>query len=154
MNNTATALTYQRGLSLLWVGIGSALLALAAMAALFSMRHERNLFAEGVGLLSSQANAGPVAKAKEAVKAAKGDAKAEAPSGGELRRCVIDGVTTISNVDCSDKNPTTRKIVIRDNRSSDIPKKPAAPVPASAAAPASAPTSTPAVDKIIEKQLQ
>lgn len=151
MNMTSSCLTHQRGLSMFWVAAGSAVLALAAMAALFSMRYERNLFAEGLGKISASAIASPVGKAADAAKAAvKGDPKAGA-SGGELRRCIIDGKTVISNVDCSDKNPTSKKIIIRDTKGFDSGKKaePAASAPA-----ASAPTSQPAVDKIIEKQLQ
>jgi hypothetical protein len=153
MKNTSSCLTHQRGLSMFWVATGSAVLALAAMAALFSMRYERNLFAEGLGKISASAIASPVGKAADAAKnAVKGDAKASASaSGGELRRCVIDGKTVISNVDCSDKNPTSKKIIIRDTKGFDSGKKtePAASAPA-----ASAPTSQPAVDKLIEKQLQ
>ena len=126
----------QRGaISLFWVGTGSALLAGVAMAALFSMRHERNLFAEGA--------------AKVGAAAAKATAKATAtaaPASGTLKRCVIDGRTVISNVDCKDGNRSTRTIAIHDTRGVEAPKAP--PVARQE------PTSNPAIDKMIEKQLR
>jgi hypothetical protein len=132
---------HQRGLSMLGVGIGSAALALVAMAALFSMRYERNLFAEGWAKVSTLAGANPALDtARDAVKAVSG-----APDGA-LRSCVVNGKKIISNTECTDKNPTSKKIHIVDTKGFEAPKKPE-PVPA-------APTSNPALDKIIEKQLQ
>lgn len=59
-------LARQRGLSLVGVAIGSALLAAVAMAALYSMRNERNLFAEGAAKVSEKVGAA----AKSGLKAA------------------------------------------------------------------------------------
>ena len=136
----------QRGLTLFWVAIGSALLALVAMAALYSMRHERNLFAEGAAAVASNAAA---AKAVDLADSAKGAvASAAGAADGGLRRCVVNGKTIVSNsdADCAASNPTSKKIDMV------IPKGVVTPKKAEPAA--SAPTSNPAVDKIIEKQLQ
>ena len=127
----------QRGaLNLVWVAIFSAALAAAAMAALWSMRYDRNLFAEGI---SAAARAAPARQAMDAVTAVKQGA------GGRLRKCVIDGKTVVSNTDCLDSNKTSKTIRIHDTRGIEAPKVPAAP--------ASSPTSDPAIDKILEKQL-
>jgi hypothetical protein len=135
----------QRGtLSLFWVAIVSAGLALVAMAALWSMRYERNLFAEGVAALTGSAPARQaIDAAHQAVAGAKGGATA---GNGVLRKCVIAGKTVISNTDCLDSNKTSKAIQITETRGVEAPK--AAP------APASSPASTPAIDKMIEKQLR
>jgi hypothetical protein len=128
---------FQRGLTLFWVAIGSALLALVAMAVLYSMRHERNLLAEGAAAVASNAGA---AKVVELAASARAD--------GGLRRCVVNGKTIVSNseADCAASNPTSKKIDMV------IPQGVVTPKQAEPAA--SAPASKPAVDKIIEKQLQ
>jgi hypothetical protein len=126
----------QRGaLSLFWVAVVSALVAAAAMAAIWSMRHERNLFAEGLDKVSSGAQAG---RAIDAARQAVGGTS-------ELRKCVVAGKTVVSNTDCADANPSSRRIDIVDPRGIDAPKAPPAP--------AAEPGSNPALDKIIEKQL-
>lgn len=127
----------QRGaLNLVWVAVFSAALAAAAMAALWSMRYDRNLFAEGVAAV---AKAAPARQAIDAVAGVKGDA------GGPMRKCVIAGKTVISNTECLDTNKTSKTIRIHDTRGFEAPKVPVAP--------ASSPTSDPAIDKILEKQL-
>ncbi|MDB5918783.1 MAG: hypothetical protein JWR40_3017 [Massilia sp.] len=133
----------QRGaLNLVWVAICSAALAAAAMAALWSMRLDRNLFAEGV---SAVAGAAP---ARAAIDAARGALAATAVpgAGAVMRKCVIDGKTVVSNTDCLDANRSTRTIKIHDTRGFEAPKLPVAPAPAA--------TSDPLTDKIIEKQLR
>jgi hypothetical protein len=128
----------QRGaLNLVWVAILSAVVAAAAMAALASMRYDRNLFAEGVSAL---AKAAPAREAINAVTAVKDG------GGGAMRKCVIDGKTVISNTDCLDSNRTSKAIRISDTRGFEAPKVPVAA--------ASSPTSDPALDKIVEKQLR
>jgi hypothetical protein len=130
-------LARQRGaLSLVWVAVLSAALAAAAMAALWSMRYDRNLFAEGV---SAAAKAAPVRQAIDAVTTAKDGA------GGPMRKCKIDGKTVVSNTECLDSNKTSKTIRIHDTRGVEAPKVPVAP--------ASSPTSDPAIDKILEKQM-
>lgn len=133
----------QRGaLSLVWVAIVSAVVAIVAMAAIWSMRHERNLFAEGV---TAVAGAAPVRLAADAAR----NAVAATPAGqsaGAMRKCVIGGKTVISNTDCLDTNKTSKTIRISDTRGFEAPKVPLAEK--------RAPTSDPAIDKIIEKQLR
>lgn len=129
----------QRGLSLLAVVIVSGLLALAAMAALFSMRYERNLFAE---TWAKAAGSAPQ-QALDAARAATGATAQPAA----LRKCVIGGKTVVSNTDCKDDNKSSRTIEIHDSHGIEAPKPPAAPEKAE-------PTSTPAIDKMIEKQLR
>jgi hypothetical protein len=131
----------QRGaLSLLRVAVFSALVAAAALAAIYSMRHERNLFAEGLDKVSDGA---PARQAIDSAREAIGGGGAQ---GGEMRKCLIDGKPVVSNVDCKDSNRTIKTIDIRSSRGIEAPKRPA---PAQAE-----PTSNPALDKIIEKQLR
>jgi hypothetical protein len=130
---TAPALMRQRGaLNLSAVVIGAMLLAAAAMAALISMRSERNLFAEGAAMVGKAA--GDSARA------------AGAGSGGTMRKCVINGKTVVSNTDCSDQNKTSKTLELRDSRGFEAPKLP--PVPPEQ------PRSDKIMEKMIEKQLQ
>jgi hypothetical protein len=123
----------QRGaVKLLVVVIGAVLLAAAAMAALISVRSERNLFAEGAAALGKAAD--------QSVKAA------AAPSGGPMRKCVIHGKTVVSNTDCTDQNKTSKTIELRDSRGFEAPKLPPPP-PAP-------PGADKIMDKMMEKQLQ
>jgi type II secretory pathway pseudopilin PulG len=134
----------QRGaLSLVRVAIFSALLAAAAMAALWSMRYERNQFAEGAAALTGTA---PARQAIDAARGAVAAAAGDKGANGALRKCVIDAKTVISNTECLDSNKTSKTIKIHDTRGFEAPKVPVAP--------AAARTSDPALDKIIEKQLQ
>jgi hypothetical protein len=125
----------QAGLSLITVAVLMAGLAALAMAAMFSMRYERNLFAEGWHKISGQA-----ASASASLPAALDPAPAPAASASGLRKCVINGKTVVSNTDCEDKG---RQIEIHDSRGIEPPKAP--PVPKEEGA---APT---AQDKLIEK---
>jgi hypothetical protein len=129
----------QRGaLGLLRVAVFSAVLAAAAMAGIWSMRHERNLFAEGL----DKVGGAPAHEALEGARRALGSADTQ---GGALRKCVIDGKLVVSNTDCKDSNRTSTAIAIHDSHGIEAPKQ---PVPAKAE-----PTSNPALDKMIEKQL-
>lgn len=137
----------QRGeISLFWLALLMAMFAAITMAALFSMRSERNLFAEGIGwLIKSPAAVGAAQQSREAAAAA-GQAlgqPAPRPDAGALRKCVIDGKTVVSNVECADHNPTSKTMVLRDSRGVEPPR---VPVPAATeAAPATM------QDKMIEK---
>ena len=122
-------------MKLIWVALGSAAVAAAGMAALFSMRSERNLFAEGAAKVS--ARVGAAAHSGMATAAIKGD--------GAMRRCTIKGKTVISNTDCADSNPTSKVIEIHDTKGFEAPKAPAKEL--------AAPTSNPEIDKMIEKQV-
>ncbi|MDB5755267.1 MAG: hypothetical protein JWR56_1695 [Massilia sp.] len=130
----------QRGaLNLVWVAIFSALVSVAAMAALWSMRYERNLFAEAVSAVAGGA------PARQAIDAARGAVAAVYGGSGAMRKCVIAGKTVISNTECLDSNKTSKDIKIHDTRGIEAPKVPVAPPVAA--------RSDPALDKIIEKQL-
>ncbi|MBC7685632.1 MAG: DUF4124 domain-containing protein [Bdellovibrionales bacterium] len=130
----------QRGaFNLYTVFVVSAIVAIAALAALFSIRGERNLFAEGAAKAGKFANDAPAAVLESA-------RLAVAPGNGKMRRCVIHGKPVISNTDCSDNNPTSKDITIRETRGFEAPKKPA-PGPAQAG-------SDPLIDKIIENQVR
>lgn len=135
------SLARQRGeLSLKGVLIGSIVLAALVMAVLFSLRNERNLFAEGAATAGKMAGDSVAGGMLDSAKAAiKGD-------GGQMRKCVINGKTVVSNAVCSDQNKTTRVIKIQDSRGFEAPKKPAEAAPAL--------TSDKMTDKMIEKQLQ
>lgn len=134
----------QRGtLNLVWVAIFSGALAAAAMAALWSMRYERNLFAEAVAAVTGAA---PARQAMDAARQAVAGTQGANAGDGALRKCVIDGKTVISNTDCLPTNKTSKTIKIVDTRGIEAPK-----VPVEQAA---APSSNPALDKIIEKQLR
>lgn len=137
-------------MTLTGVAVISVLVASVAMAALFSMRYERNLFAEGAAKVGKLFAASPAQGALDAAKNAVGAATGAGSSngGGALRKCVIDGKTVISNSDCSDKNPTSKTIEIHDSKGFEAPPKPVEP-PASASA-----KSDPMIDKAIEKQLR
>jgi hypothetical protein len=128
----------QRGaIRLRAVVLGSVLLAALAMALLFSLRTERNLFAEFAG------KAGKMAADNGVLNAAAGAIKG---SEGQMRKCVIDGKTVVSNAVCSETNKTTRVIKIQDSRGFEAPKAPVQAAPE--------PTSDKMTDKMIEKQLQ
>ena len=129
----------QRGaFNLYAVAILTLLFVAAAMAALISVRSERNLFAQGADRASQLAGEAPAALLRSAKDTLAGDAK--------MRSCVIKGKKVISNTECVDKNPTSKDIVLRDSRGFEAPKK-------SVEKPAEA-SSDPTTDKIIEKQLR
>ena len=131
----------QRGaFNLYWVAILSGGLAALAMAALFSMRQERNLFAEGAAKVSKMVSESPVAAPLDSAKAA------VAGKDGQMRKCVINGKTVISNTDCVDQNPTSKVIKIQDTRGFEAPKKPVEPKNEG--------DGLSLRDKMIEKQLQ
>ncbi|USX27802.1 DUF4124 domain-containing protein [Oxalobacteraceae bacterium OTU3CINTB1] len=120
----------QSGFGLIQVAIIMAALAAVAMAFLMSARHERNFFTEGLARLTGKPPAPPGS--------ANADAAPSAPA-GVLRKCVIDGKTVLSDVDCKD-GKVVKSI---DTRGIEAPKPPK-PDPAEAA-----PQS--ATDKMIEK---
>ena len=128
-------LSKQRGLGLIQVAIVMATLAAIAMAFLMSARHERNYFTEGLAKLT-----GKPAPAEGASAAASAVAAAvPAVPAGVLRKCVINGKTVLSDVECKDG----QVVKAIDTRGIEAPKVPK-PDPAD-----SAPRS--ATDKMIEK---
>jgi len=112
----------QRGISLILVAVLMAAVAALAMAVIFSMRYERNLFAEGLARLAGKS----VAAAPAA-----GAAATSAPA-KQLRRCVIDGKTVFSDTECGAANATTRNVVVHETKGIDAPRAPK-PDPADAA---------------------
>ena len=119
----------QRGFGLIQVAIIMASLAAVAMAFLMSARHERNFFTEGLARLVGKPPAAPASAA----------ASAPPAPANVLRKCVIDGKTVVSDVDCKD-GKVVKPI---DTRGIEAPKAPK-PDPAE-----SAPRS--ATDQMIEK---
>jgi type II secretory pathway pseudopilin PulG len=133
-------LNRQRGaLSLLGVVIFSALLAMVAMAGLFWMRYERNLFAEAWAKVAGGA------VTQQAVDTAR-KATGTEPAAVVLRKCVINGKTVISNTDCTSDNKTSKTLDLHDSHGIESPKPPPPPKEAE-------PGSDPMLDKAIEKQL-
>ena len=126
----------QSGFGLIQVAIIMASLAAVAMAFLMSARHERNFFTEGLARLTGTPPAAP----GSANAGANGNTSVAPPApAGVLRKCVIDGKTVLSDVDCKD-GKVVKSI---DTRGIEAPKPPK-PDPAE-----SAPQS--ATDKMIEK---
>ena len=106
---------YQSGISLVAVAVIMGVLGGAAAFALISMRQERNLFAEGLN--------------KVGAKAAEVAAPAVAtvtPPAAPMRKCVINGVTVVSNTECGEKG---KIIQIHDPRGIEAPKEPPKPAP-------------------------
>ena len=129
----------QRGIGLIQVAIIMASLAAIAMAFLMSARHERNFFAEGLAKLTGKPVPAAAAGAGSATAAAVAAAIVPATPAGVLRKCVIDGKTVLSDVEC--KGGQVVKAI--DTKGIEAPKVPK-PDPAE-----SAPQS--ATDKMIEK---
>lgn len=135
----------QRGvLNLYWVAIFSAMLAALAMAAIYSMRYERNLFAEGWAAIGKLAGA---SQAQAVVDSARNAVAGDPAKGdGVMRKCVVEGKTVISNTECTAHNPTSKVIQIHDTKGFEAPKPPPPADPA--------PAANAMTDKIIEKQLR
>ncbi len=133
----------QRGISLIQVAIVMATLAAIAMAALMSMRQEHNYFTD----IANKVLGKPVAARGEppapAAVGAASAAAALATPGNVLRKCIVNGKTVLSDVDCSASNPSSRVVKPIDTKGIEAPKV-AKPDPAD-----SAPQS--ATDKMIEK---
>ena len=130
----------QRGaLNLYWVAVISVLAAALAMAALMSMKAERNLFAEGAGKAKKMVSDSGAQKVLQSA--------SDSVTGNDsrMKKCVIRGKTVISNSDCLDSNKTTKIMVIPEGNVAQAVKAPVAAVGQA--------TSDPLIDKIIEKQL-
>jgi hypothetical protein len=130
-------LLHQRGLSLIGVAVFSIVFAGIAMTFLMGVRHDRNYFAEGWAKMTGKLGEAPLPAIVSPT---------TQHTGAAMRKCVINGKTVISNVDCTDKNATSKDIDIVVTKGFEAPK---APSPAD-----SAPRSNPAIDKAIEKQMQ
>ena len=131
-------LARQRGaFSLKAVFLLSMALAALAMAALFSLRAERNLFAEGASKAGQAVAGSPAGGMIDSARAALKGRE------GQIHTCVMQGKTVISNTACTRQNKTSKVIAIHDSRGFDAPKKPAKP--------ALAPTIEALREKMIEK---
>lgn len=105
----------QNGISLIAVALIMAGLAAIVMAALFSMKKERNLFAEGADKLLKKTGGDVVLQQ---------GAQAVQPAASALRRCLIDGKTVFSDTECAASNPTTKTVSVHATRGIDAPKVP------------------------------
>ena len=132
----------QQGFGLIQVAIVIAALAAIAMAATFSMRYERNLFTEGLARLTGKPMA-PLIPGPAAGSSATAATAPPAPPAGVLRKCVIDGKTVLSDVDCGPSNPSSEVVRVRPMRGIESPRQ-------SAPEPAESPAAT-ARDKLVEK---
>ncbi|HZW20103.1 DUF4124 domain-containing protein [Noviherbaspirillum sp.] len=128
-------LNHQKGLSLLWTAVVVGLVALAGMVGLMSARYERNYFAEAWKKLTKTDVAQAVQQTQQNV------AKTEAPP---IRKCIIDGKTVYSNVECDKANPTSQKVSIHDSKGFEAPKVPVVSTPEAEGAPSMR-------DKLIDK---
>ncbi|MDP3842396.1 MAG: DUF4124 domain-containing protein [Oxalobacteraceae bacterium] len=106
----------QRGLSLLWCAVLMALLAVAAMVALFSLRFERNLPAE---IWSRARQAGAAAGLLQRAAGAAVDAPPAA-----VRRCTVDGTVLYSNIDCDVKKSGSKAVDLHLTQGLEAPKAP------------------------------
>jgi hypothetical protein len=111
----------QRGaLSLFWCAVLVGVVSLGAIGALFSMRYERNFFAEAW----ARATRTPIGQAMQQTRQATENAVRPAPAA--VRKCVVDGKVVYSNVECDAGNPTSRKVELYDTRGIEAPKAPPA----------------------------
>lgn len=111
----------QRGaLSLLWCAVAMAVLSLAAMTALMSMRYEKNYFALAWSKVQRAVGAAPALASMPKLPTAAGAAQAD--SG--IRKCTIDGKVVYSNVECAAAGTNSQVVTIHDTRGFEAPKVP------------------------------
>jgi len=136
---------YQRGeVSLFWAAVVVGVVALVCMGGLFSMRYERNFFAEAWTRFT-KFEAGKAVQQTQ--KAAEGVARPDGSAGRDIRKCMINGKVVYSNIECDAKNATTRKVQLHDTQGIEAPKALQASAPPSEGQPALR-------DKMIEKAVQ
>lgn len=117
-------LNRQKGeLSLMWAAVLIGVVTLVAMVGLMSARHERNYFSEAWKRVT-KTEAGQVLQQTQ--QSAERAVKAES---AEIRKCVIDGKVVYSNVECDNRNATSRKVQLHDTKGIEAPKSPPAPAP-------------------------
>jgi hypothetical protein len=115
----------QAGLSLVTVAVVMALLALAAMAMLYSMRFGKLPWQDAWDHWRGNATVAEKLQGqlKEAVVPA---------TSAEVRRCVVGGKVVYSNVECGDRSTGSRAVALHDSRGIEAPK--VAPAPSSVTA--------------------
>lgn len=105
----------QRGqFSLFWGPLLVGMLALAGMAVLFSMRYERNFFAEAWSRITHTLLGQTLQHTERVIK----------PGAVKVRKCVIEGRVTYSNVECDAGNLTSRPVDLQDTSGIVPPKAP------------------------------
>lgn len=110
---------YQRGeLSLFWASVLVAVVTLAALAALFSMRYERNFFAEAWQRIVHADAGQSLRRATE---------QAARPGVAVIRKCIVNGKVTYSNVECDSRNLASTKPELHDSQGIEPPKTAPAP---------------------------
>jgi len=119
----------QRGISLIQVAIVMASLAAIAMAALYGMRYGRNPLLDGLDQLSGH----PAMQKTQQVLKDSGVSPSVSGStpAGVLRKCVINGKTVFSDVECGGHGQVVR---VHETHGYEAPKV-AAPDPAASAPP-------------------
>lgn len=112
-------LQYQRGaVSLLWAAVFVGGVALMAMIALMSARHERNYFADMWQYLFTGAGQKLQQAAQSSV----------APGSTSVRKCIVAGKVVYSNIECDKSNPSSQEVVLQETKGFEAPKPP--PIPA------------------------
>ena len=108
----------QRGeLSLMWCAVGTAIITLAALAALYSMRYERNVFVE----IWSHVQQSAPAKTLQNVSVA------AQPEAAAIQKCVVNGKVVYSNSDCGVKATKIEKVDVQYTAGIEAPKLPSPP---------------------------
>jgi len=106
--------------SLLFTAVFMMLVSLAALSFLYSLRYGHWPMQD---VWSSWSKSDKVDKIRQDIKSAAGQAGAQAT--GEVRRCVISGKVTYSNVECNDQDGGSRVVKLYDSRGIEAPKQPA-----------------------------
>jgi hypothetical protein len=133
---------YQRGeLSLFWAAVFVGVVTVAGMATLFSMRYERNVFAEALSSFNRTSVGQFLQQTKQTA------TQSIAPDAAAIRKCTVNGKVVYSNVECDGNNTTSHKVELHDTRGFEAPKAPVA----SASQEVGAPNLR---DKLVDKAVQ
>ncbi len=115
----------QAGLSLMWVAVGSAMLAIFMMAGLYSIRYERNAFVDAFNSMFGQKAIEDAAKkSKDAVDQAKSAVTGKAPPAKldtSLKKCLVNGQVTYTNLPCEGKSTAVK---VHETAGMEAPKQP------------------------------
>jgi len=109
---------HQRGISLVATAVVIGLIAFVLVLGLVSMRQDRNLFGELLGSVKKSELGRQVQNAGAATAVTPG-----AAAQGPIRKCVIDGQTVYSNVDCKEGHV----VKVQDTAGFEAPKAPPPP---------------------------